>query len=105
MNAVADDKKDDKKPPKKIESYTDKVTVRKWNGTVLQKPEPDVPAFRTEFNGKTVIYTAKQGVDSPKDSEITDADGATWVVTESIRFTGNFTYYRNYVVKKDDKKP
>lgn len=99
--ATADDKKEEKKSPSKKESYDEKVTIKEWAGDKFGDPRDDVPAFRTEISGKTVIYIApKPGIKSPVKSEIIDAKGDVWVVTESKRSSDNFTHYLNYVTKK-----
>lgn len=94
----------EKKSPADKDSYTDKMTVKQWNGAKFFMPVEDVPAFRTEIKGKPVIYTkpSSDTAKSPKGSEITDKDGVVWVVTESKPGSG---YQLNYVTKKEDKMP
>src|SRR5262245_21998088 len=65
---------DEKKDPKDAKSYTEKVTAKQWTGSMFLEPVKDVPAFRSEVGGKTVIFTRpKSNGVTPKGSEITDA--------------------------------
>jgi hypothetical protein len=102
MPAVADDKKDPKSPAD-LESYDERITVRKWDGKKFLNPIKDQPAYRGEISGKMVIYTKPTAgnVKTPKGSEIIDKDGNVFVV-ESTRESPD--YWINYVKPKDKGK-
>jgi hypothetical protein len=83
VTAMADDKKDEKKPKA---PYTEFVTVRRWisNQKEFLDPEPNVSAYRVkDKQGKEFIRLSAAdaaGEPEPK-SEITDKDGNMLVVT------------------------
>jgi len=101
-----DEKKEERKDPKEKASYTEKVTVRHWTGNKFNNPVTDIPAFKGELKGKTVIYTIPRSMAgwAPPKSEIIEADGTVWVVTEMRKTSVNFAFHYNYVEKKKDKK-
>lgn len=86
------------------DTYDEKVTVRKWDGSKFLNPVKDILAHRGEISGKPVYWTMPRAGNSetPKGSEIVAADGTVWVV-EITKPSGQFTI--NYVKKKEpDKK-
>lgn len=108
MQATADEpKKDEPKPkdPAKLESYDEKVTVRRLNGKVFLKPVKDVPAYRMDKKGGGIVFTTwtrANDAESPKGSEITDKDGNVYVVTRNS--VSNLGYSRSVVELKPKDK-
>lgn len=63
-----------------------KATVKSWQSKIFLKPKEDVDARKVEVDGKTVAFFIpnQQAIGRAKPtvgSEITDADGAVYVVT------------------------
>jgi hypothetical protein len=74
----------------KKDSYTEKVTVRKWNGRMFLNPVKAAPACRGVVDGKTVIcvHDFVNGAEPLAKSEITGTDGTVWVVTKMKKGRG-----------------
>jgi hypothetical protein len=105
--ALAQEKKEEKKlpDPTKKESYTEKVSVRRLEGGALGNALPDVPAFRFEKDGAVKFYThALPGGTPNKGTEITDKDGAVYVV-ESVFNQPRLGFHVSTVKPKPKPKP
>lgn len=89
-DAAAQEKK--RPSPTKDESYTEKVTVRRFVGGMLlplRNAAPNIPAFRWEEKDELKFYTkAKGGATPTKGTEIIDAKGAVFVVEKVVELPG-----------------
>lgn len=78
---------DEKRPdPSKAESYTEKVSVRRFeSGKLAPNLVKDVPAFRYEKDGVLKLYTKDRIAGVPTvGSEITDEKGRTFIVEKVV---------------------
>lgn len=103
---IADEPKKDPPSPTKKEAYTEIVTVKKRVGDRFLNPVEGVPALWGDIKGKTVVYTRPKADDATatRGTEITDKGGVVWVVSDSKSTSpSGFTYWINYVEKKEKK--
>jgi hypothetical protein len=113
--APGDDKKEEpkkeekKRDPDKKDSYDLKVTVRQNAGAGGFVNPLDTVAYRMDVMEKGAVvpvlsvWTAGTTIKTPKGSEITTADGVTWIVTRDFP---SDTHHLCYVTKKEPaKKP